>query len=300
MSEKRELGDKSSRRCRFCGGTPPEVTFKKIAHAIPESLGNRGLTSAYECDGCNELFGSGIENDLGEWSKPTRTFARLSGKNGIPTLKKNSKGGWRVEAAGKKLEVRSYEDDPLYEVDETNRRVTFTFKRGSYTPVAVFKAFVKIGLTLMPDEELEPFARTLDWIRHRDHSRSWIGQAPLIHTFQNGPMPNDKIIALVLRRKEGVTGIPYSFLILGYGNDVFQVVLPAPAKDADVNGTTFKLVPFPSPGGPDPAKYGRAKPKVVDMTGRAVVRGEETQIRIGYETARKIDPSTLAPSKEDS
>lgn len=275
------------------------MTFKKVAHAIPEALGNRGLTSTYECDACNELFGSGIENDLGEWSKPTRTFARLRGKNGIPTLKKGSNGGWRVEAAGQKFEVRSYKDDPFYQVDEANRCVTFTFKRGAYTPVAVFKAFVKIGLTLMPDDELAPFARTLEWIRDRDHERSWIGQAPLIHTFQNGPMPNDKIIALVLRRKAGVTGVPYSFLILGYGNDVFQVVLPAPAEDASVNGQTLTLVPFPTPGGPDPLKYGRARPKTVDMTGRSVVRGEETQVRIGYEAAHRVDPSTLASSKSD-
>jgi hypothetical protein len=43
------LGDKKKRVCRFCGKSPPDVTFKKVAHAIPELLGNKSIESAYEC-----------------------------------------------------------------------------------------------------------------------------------------------------------------------------------------------------------------------------------------------------------
>lgn len=72
--EKITLGDKSKRACRFCGKQAPEVTFKKVAHAIPELFGNKSLDSSYECDKCNDFFGSTIENDLGKWSKPIRTM----------------------------------------------------------------------------------------------------------------------------------------------------------------------------------------------------------------------------------
>lgn len=300
VNEKRELGKRSPRRCRFCGGTPPEATFENDAHAIPEALGNRGLTSAYECDACNKLFGNGIENDLGEWSKPYRTFARIRGKKGVPTLKKNSDGGWRIEMVDRKLEVRSTEDDAPYVVDEANKRVIFTLKRGSYTPVAVFKAFVKIGMTLIPEEELEAFASTLQWIRDLDHGRSSLRQGPIIHTFQNGPMPNDKIVALVLRRRASVTGVPYAFLVLGYGNDVFQVLLPAPEQDESVMGRKITLVPYPSPGGPDPSKYGLARPKPIDMSGRDIVRGEETHVTMGFDGLQRVDLSTLLSSDEGS
>jgi hypothetical protein len=54
--------------CRFCGRRSPEVTFQFEAHAIPEALGNKSITSTYECDACNQAFGRGIENDLGHWS----------------------------------------------------------------------------------------------------------------------------------------------------------------------------------------------------------------------------------------
>jgi hypothetical protein len=72
--------------CRFCGRSTPEVTFKEVAHAIPESLGNKSLTTEYKCDACNRFFGKGIENDFGNWSKPQRTVSRIRGKKGVPTL----------------------------------------------------------------------------------------------------------------------------------------------------------------------------------------------------------------------
>jgi hypothetical protein len=51
----------------FCGESSPEDTFKLEAHALPEALGNKSLTTTYECDACNQGFGRGIENDFGHW-----------------------------------------------------------------------------------------------------------------------------------------------------------------------------------------------------------------------------------------
>jgi hypothetical protein len=165
------LGDKKNRLCRFCGKRPPEVKFRKMAHAIPEALGNKSMESAYECDPCNEMFGQGIENDLGNWSKPMRTFARIRGKSGVPTLKKGSGApGWRIEYSNNGFKISSYEDDPLYEIDEANKNITFKLKRDPYTPVAVLKAFMRIGLALLPDDEVENFPHLIAWVRDTDHS----------------------------------------------------------------------------------------------------------------------------------
>jgi hypothetical protein len=49
--------NKSERKCRFCGKSNPEVSFKKKAHLIPEFLGNKMLLSDFECDSCNYEFG---------------------------------------------------------------------------------------------------------------------------------------------------------------------------------------------------------------------------------------------------
>jgi hypothetical protein len=294
-SEKHELGDRQDRQCRFCGKKPPEVSFGSVAHAIPEALGNRGLTSAYECDACNNLFGKGIEDDLGKWTMPVRTMARIRGKKGVPTLRESSKGGWRVEFKDGRLNVRSYEDSPIYEVDEVNKRVVFTLRRDPYTPVAVMKAFVKIGLTLLPNQELPPFATALAWVRETDHSRKWIASSMVIHTMQNGPMPNDRLMAAVLRRKPSVVDVPYAFLLLGYGNDVFQIVLPAPVEDAALLDVPLNFPPFPTPDAPDPTLYGRARPQVLDLTGCDVVRGETKKVAMRYAVGTRLDPEAGKP-----
>jgi len=280
------LGDKQNRVCRFCGRKPPEVTFRKVAHAIPEALGNKSIESAYECDDCNEGFGCGIENDLGNWSKPTRTFARIRGKSGVPTLKKGGDGkGWRIEYGVAGFNISSYEDDPLYQIDEANRRITFQLKRDSYTPVAVLKAFMKIGLTLLPDEEIENFPHLMNWVKSTDHSRRFADQCPVIRSFHPGPMPNDLIAVFILRRKPHVTNYPYMFLVLGYGNEVFQVQLPSEQHDLALNGQSISILPFPSPVSPDPAQYGSCRVQVLDLTGREVVKGEIVPVQVGYDVA---------------
>lgn len=290
-SKKVMLGDRKNRKCRFCSKTPPEVTFRKVAHAIPEALGNKSIISAYECDTCNDFFGQGIENDLGNWSKPMRTFARIRGKSGVPTIKKSGdKPGWRIEYSATGFNISSYEHDPVYEIDEEKKMITFRLKRDPYTPVAVLKAFMKIGLTLLPDDEVENFPHLVAWISEPDHSRVFAERCPVIYTFQPGPMPNDLIAAFILRRKPHVTDYPYAYLVLGYGNEVFQVQLPSQKHDAAMNGRSVSIYPFPTPSSPDPERYGSSRCALRDFTGRDVVRGEIVPITVGYDHATK--PST--------
>ena len=166
------LGDKQNRSCRFCGRKSPDVSFRKKAHAIPELLGNRSLFTNYECDECNSFFGSTIENDLGNWTKPSRTFARIRGKSGVPTIKKGGNGeGWRIDYGVSGFHIKQYESDPFFEIDETSKRLRLELKRDVFTPVAVLKAFVRIGLTLLPPDELPNFQTALSWIRNPDHTK---------------------------------------------------------------------------------------------------------------------------------
>lgn len=284
------LGDKTNRVCRFCDKKPPEVNFGMVAHAIPEALGNKSIETAYECDTCNQAFGAGIENDLGNWSKPMRTFARIRGKRGVPTLKKGGNSpGWRIEYESSFV-ISSYEADPFYKVDEEGRTVTFTLKRDPYTPVAVLKAFMKIGLSLLPHDEVKNFLHLRAWVREPSHSLIFAEKCPVIYTFQPGPMPNDLIAALILRRKPGTPNYPYAYLVLGYGNEMYQVQLPSRDYDESMNGRSLLIPPFPHPGSPDPARYGQSRCGLLDFTGRQQVRGETFILVTGFESSSRIAP----------
>ena len=282
---RRYLGDGQNRICRFCSKTKPEASFRKKAHAIPELLGNKSLFSNYECDDCNTFFGSTIENDLGNWTRHSRTFARIRGKSGVPVIKggRNDKG-WRVDYGASGFHIRQFESDPLVEIDETNRKLRLELKRGSFTPVAVFKAFVKIGLTILPCEELANFETALRWIRNPNHIKSFVKKCPVFHTFQPGPLPNDRIVLLLMRRRKEVVDLPYAFMVLGFGNDVFQVFLPSPERDKDIDGRNLTLPAFPTTVGIDPQRYGRAQVRLLDLCGRDTVRGETASVALGFES----------------
>ena len=135
--------------CRFCGRDSANTQFRHTAHAIPELLGNKTLFTREECDQCNSFFGSSIENDLENWTKPTRTFARIKGKKGVPTLK-DEKEGWRIEYDETAFTITQYESNPKFRVDASERRVELQLKRDPYTPVAVLKALVRVGVNAIP------------------------------------------------------------------------------------------------------------------------------------------------------
>ena len=288
------LGQTTDQACRFCGKRAPGVTFDLVAHAIPESLGNKNLLSAYECDSCNRLFGSSIENDFGNWSKPMRTFARIRGKNGVPTLKKDSRGGWRIEYGLTGFKIEQYEADPISEINEKERQITFQLRRDPFTPVAVLKAFVKMGLSVMPDAEMRSFSHALRWIRNTDHRVGLVSEFPILYSFIPGPMANDKIVLLLFRRRDGIEDVPYAFFILSYGNEVFQVYLPSPKRDHTIHGKQLQLMPFPHPNDISPSGYGSVQRRVLNLTGLDVVKGEIVTLTMGFERAE----TDLAASDE--
>ena len=276
-------GPNCSRICRFCERDDTETTFDSEAHAIPELLGNKSIFSNYECDDCNRFFGTGIENDLGNWTKPNRTLSRIHGKRGVPSIKNQGQGqGWRVDYDNDGLHFKEYESGPHFDIDLDERRLKFELARDVYTPVAVLKAFVKIGLTLLPPEELPNFKESLSWIREQDHTKSFIIKSPVIHTFHPGPRRNDLLVAKLMRRRDSIVNLPYAFLVLGFGNDVYQVFIPCPQRDSTIYDKDLTIPYFPTPGVLNPEKYGKSQVTTIDLCGRQPVEGETLSKAIGF------------------
>ena len=259
------LRNRNEQGCRFCGRHPPAVTFKSAAHAIPEALGNKTLFTAYECDMCNQEFGNGIENDFGKWSKAMRTFAQIVGKRGIPAIK--TKGGSRIEVGPNGFEISSYPTDDLtYEIDEKKNTVTFHLRCEPYTPVAVLKALVKMGLSVLPEEEIPNFRTALSWIRNPNHQVSLVTKWPVMYAFVPGPRPFPGIKLILFRRKQDDLRVPYATFVLSYGNEVLQVFLPSPERDHHIYGQQIDLRPFPNEYDLKPSGFGPLKHGLINLT----------------------------------
>jgi hypothetical protein len=234
--------------CRFCARSAPTVTFKKKAHALPESTGNKSLFTKYECDECNGFFGDGIENDFGNWSCAQRALSGVRGKeNKVPTLKGQSGRTWRLEHGSDGIQVTQNESDPIAVANDVTREIGLTVSHDQYTPVAVLKSFVKMALSLLPAEELPNFRAALKWIRNPNHQVTLVKQQmfPVLYTFVPGTRPLEHS-AILLRRRGDHLPVPYVTFVMTYGNEVIQAIIPSPERDT-ISGQRVKFPHFPTP-----------------------------------------------------
>lgn len=159
--------DPDKRKCRFCGGTSADgATFRKDAHVIPIALGNHYLKSAEECDGCNEYFGEETEPSLIATLDIQRAFLGIQGRgknDGRPELR-FAEG--KVFHDGQKVAIQS-------RVISKDANDTFTIDLGrgaTLTPSAVYRALVKILLSVVDADQLPHLKKTIEWVRYGKHS----------------------------------------------------------------------------------------------------------------------------------
>ncbi|WP_148665121.1 hypothetical protein [Diaphorobacter nitroreducens] len=188
-SERVYLGDKSKRVCRYCGLAEPQVKFRKVAHAIPDQVGNDWLVDHEECDAFNGHFAKWVEDDFGKWTLPWRTLGRVKGKDGVPSIKSNDKE-FRIDASAKPMDgakgagsvrhdfqIYMGVNDARHELDEATNTVKLTLDRPSYAPMGVFKCLVKKAIAVMPPEEEQRCAHLKKWILLPAHTFESYGTA---------------------------------------------------------------------------------------------------------------------------
>jgi len=243
-------------RCRFCGRTVPQVTFRNTAHAVPEFLGNKRIMLRNECDSCNAYFSSQLEDHLANWFGPLRTVSQIKGKRGVPSYK--SPNGTRIDVE---------ETGPVFRVHEKPPEIgskppfelSFKMPRPKHVPLFAAKCLVKAACSVIPSEELGHFAETMKWLLYRDHpDQGWsIDSFPVMYSFVPGPNPLNTGLVILLRRKPHAESVPYMFFVLATANHCFQVFIPF-CTEGPQYSATYNLCHFPLPFPPD-YKYGKVQ-----------------------------------------
>ena len=230
---KKYLGSKDNRTCRFCGKNDKETIFRNISHAIPEFIGNKLLIAYYECDFCNSKFSTLLENHLAHYMNLEHTLSQVKGKKGVPSFKSNKKLS-RIDVGKESVELSNFIDDTIAVINEKEKTLTITANRPSYIPVAVFKCFVKMALTILPNEELKYFEKTLDWINEEKHDETEykFHNLNLLKSFKSGVHPFNFVTLGLLKRKLASTdNVPYMLFFVAYSNYMFQIHLPLCTED---------------------------------------------------------------------
>jgi len=160
------LGNSVDKLCRFCGKKSTETTFNKVAHVIPEFMGNKYCFSNFECDNCNEYFGK-LENSLFNYAGIFNIFSTVKGKKGYPKFK-DKKENYEIFAEDLlkvKLKYDNFEKGNSFILNESKNKMFVEVYQPGYIPQDVFKSLVKIALCMMDSEEIFCYNETLEWLK---------------------------------------------------------------------------------------------------------------------------------------
>jgi hypothetical protein len=216
---------KQLRTCRFCHRTVEKgATFKKAAHVIPTALGNDHLKSAEECDDCNQYFGSTTEPSLIAMLNLQRVFLGTQGRgkqDGRPKLKFSDA---TIMHDGKKVVLQagptSRDEDGTIEVD---------LGRGApLVPMAVYRALVKIAVSVVDESQLPHLRETIEWVRHARHSEKPLPMVAM-STINLPPDPSAQIT--VYTRRDPHPHLPHIVGEFRLGCYMFAFAVPFSTED---------------------------------------------------------------------
>lgn len=276
-------------KCRFCGKDHSETTFSHLPHAVPEFLENKDLITKNECDICNAKFGVTIEDDFANYLDINRSLTRMEGKKGVPNKVFRNKKERLIFKKQKPMEVIAYEDSSNIVHDEANKSVIFYSIKEPYHPFGVFKCLTKIALSLMPEKYLIEFKALISWVESAHDDPIFLGPQVMqaIETFIPGPCPFPETSVLLLRRVDGVYGIPYMIFQITFKNFIYQIPLVRNRNDLPLAGEAslkFTMREVPTGFDFDEIKYpfGYPQKKMLNLAGIERVKNEKTQMSMSY------------------
>lgn len=282
------LGDKENKKCRFCGKSEPETTFKKVAHAIPELVNNKKLISYYECDVCNAKF-SVLETHFGDYMNLYHTLTQVKGKRGVPSYK-YGKNNSRIDRKESHMSFEDHISDQKssFKINKKEKTVTIAGKR-TYIPIAIYKCLVKMALTIMREKDMEFFKDTLDWVNEPDlqNSKFKVNNLIALYTFSPGVLPHNFTSAMLFKRRpDHKDNVPFMQFMLAYGNFSFQIYLPMCSEDIKFVGSQISITPIPTPLD-SKLKNGIEKRRNLNFSSSNPVKGEKVSVELGFESAEK-------------
>jgi hypothetical protein len=295
------VGDRAMRKCRFCNKSEHEASFKKDAHIIPQFLGNRYLLSAFECDSCNALFGeyeNAFANSLGAYRPFSMVNASKNKK--FPKHKEIQKHDQDLKT---RLSIQQtdlkhiqiihedpFEDSILF--DDENNKMTIRAVRPPYIPLYAYKLLVKIGMSLLGEEELMEFEQTKIFLRdntQNDKFRAYPLCHVYMHTLYGTPLfPNP--FALLYTKKSEDLKCPAKTVILYSGNHIYQTFLPLSEKDKKLQGQIVRIMPYPLLFDKSYYKNGLRYDSFGKMfDGHMLIKGERQELGFTYQAAKYFE-----------
>lgn len=281
------LGSETDRICRFCNKGETETTFNNVSHAIPEFIGNKKLIAYYECDKCNQKFSRLLESHMANYMNLWHTLTQVKGKRSVPSFKTvNDKS--RIDIGTDKVHISDFVDDSIAQINEEEKSITFSAKKRSYVPIAIYKTLTKMALTIMPESELSDFKTTMAWINEEKHEESPqdLKNLVVLMSFAGGIKPFPFVSCMLFKRKENhKNSVPNMIFALAYSNFLFQIYVPLCKADLKLEGGTMDLTYIPTPLDFEGIDLTR---QVLNMSSKEKVVGEMATVKMQFERMQEM------------
>ncbi|HVU97775.1 MAG TPA: hypothetical protein VHE34_21270 [Puia sp.] len=243
-----EFQPRAERTCRFCGRRRPFTTFTDEAHMISALLGNKHLLSDSECDECNAVF-SKYESHLANFLGVSRTLLSIKGRDKIPKFKSPDKQfemeSWIDGSAGPIVELmRSEGNHPSIQFDRASDIVTVTVKKQSYQPIAVYKAFLKMALSCLPEAYVKEYQQAVNYALGNQGivtgGFTYLLKYTMSYTFMY-----EKPVVMIFKKRDPGTALFTHIFVLFALNSIFEIPVPLYEKDAHLYGGQVNLLRIP-------------------------------------------------------
>jgi len=222
---------KKNRVCKYCGKSMSNgATFHNEAHAIPESLGNKTIISADECDACNDYFSKTIDADIFEYLKLFRVLYGKKGKMGTPKLK--FKNGTVITHDGEKAIILQHihENEGTIDFSKDSFKIPLEFIN-KINFMNIYRSLVKYVLAVIPNDEINNFPETIKWIMNIKNNGDLL-DLPYVAMKIDERNYNEQPILMIYKRKIDDVSIPYMYAELRITNLIFVYIIPFSNKDS--------------------------------------------------------------------
>lgn len=278
------------KKCRFCGKSYPDVTFKNVSHAIPECMGNKQIICKEECDNCNKFFSEKLENHLDKITMCYRSINFIKGKSKIPSYKVKNDEAQRLDAQleNNKLyyKIRSKEDNGFASLDIINKTLCAELELQPHVPSMAYKALVKMALSVMPKDELENFKFSTKWLFSQEN-KNIVNPLIVLRTFVPGVNVFKKTLVFLLKKKSLNDRYPNCIFVIAFGNIMYQIMVPTD-NECLQQKSQKRILRFISPF--ETGWFlGDPKVEVLDWSSSDIIKEKKEIIYFSAESIQKID-----------
>ena len=234
-----------SKVCRYCEKTIADTTFSQKTHLMPELLGKNNLLTFDECDSCNKLF-SNYESNLSTFIRPYISIFGVNGKKKVPTFQSrmlNTKDEKRttfkhIGPNHKMLQIECLND---YFVNPENKTCEILFRQPPFVPLKVYRALLKIGLSLLSGKLDKYNKRSFEWLTNRTEDLTFINQAYITTLQKSYFIKASADLYRARKLHEENIEYPEHVLTLCYANQVIQIFLPFSDEFQNIHNATRTL-----------------------------------------------------------